>query len=236
MKTGVLAAAAVCVFVLDSAVSDAAPKSNLTRETGAVYVEDFAQQPIKLRVKTMAPVYSNLRGERSLGTLVAGQWATLVAFTENACRVRGRASHGDVAGWVGINHLQPKDAGFFDRLKQIADRQRQVQEFIARKEVAIGMTPDEVLEALGKPDAESSRTDSNGQSLAFEYITYDRVPQKNLLRDRFGRLYETITYIKVETGRLTVNFSDEVVSSIESSKGKPNFGNAKIVVPPINIY
>jgi outer membrane protein assembly factor BamE (lipoprotein component of BamABCDE complex) len=229
-------ASVVLVALVAPLSAEPAKKSSLTREKGAIYVEDFTTEPLKLRVKAPAPVYSSLQGQRSLGVLVPDQLATLVAFSDKACRVRSRAAHGDVVGWVGINYLESKDPEFFDRLKKIADRQKQVQQLIDRKEIAIGMTTDEVLQALGKPDAESSRFDSNSEAQTFQYITYDRVPQKNFVRDRFGRLYETITYIKVETGRFTVNFADGAVSSIESTKGKPNFGNAKIVVPPINIY
>jgi hypothetical protein len=236
MKTRLPAAAAALGLLVIPVAALAALKSNLTREKGAIYVEDFSDTPVKLRVKAPAPVYNNLLGERSLGVLVPDQMATLVAFTERACRVRARAGHGDVVGWVRTALLESKDPEFFDKMRRVAERQRQVQELISRKEVAIGMTPEEVIEALGKPDMESSRTDANSQLLTFEYITYDRVPQRTLARDRFGRLYNTITYIKVETGRFTVHFDDGAVSSIETTKGEPKFNNSKIVVPPINIY
>jgi hypothetical protein len=227
---------AVMAVLAASVFGQPAKKSNLTREKGAIYVEDFTSEPIKLRVKASAPVYGTLQGQRSLGVLLPDQLATLVAFSEKACRVRSRARHGDVVGWVGIKYLEAREPDFFDKLTRMAERQKQVEELIDRKEVAIGMTADEVLQAMGKPDAESSRVDSNSEALTFQYITYDRVPQRNLVRDRFGRLYQTITYIKVETGRFTVNFDNGLVSSIESTRGKPNFSNAKIVVPPIDVF
>jgi hypothetical protein len=236
MKTRLPAILAALGLLAIPVASPAALRSNLTREKGAIYVEDFSDTVIKLRVKAAAPVFNNLQGERSLGVLVPDQLATLVAFSEKACRVRARAGHGDVVGWVGTGFLESKDPDLFDKMKRVAERQRQVQELIARKEVAIGMSPDEVIEAVGKPDAESSRTDASSQLLTFEYITYDRVPQRTLARDRFGRLYNTITYIKVETGRFTVNFSDGAVASIATTKGEPKFNNSKIVVPPVNIY
>ncbi len=212
-----------------------AQKSSLNREKGAVYVEDLTKKTLQLRVKSPAPAYSDARGRRAIGTLLAGQQVELIAFTEKACRVRGKAAHDNIVGWVGTSFLETDDGTLFDRLRQAAERAKQVQELIDKKEVAIGMTPDEVIESLGKPDAKESNITANGTTGSLSWVTYDRVPQRNVGRDRYGRLIETVTYIKVETGRLTVNFENGTVSSIQATKGKPNWNNSRIVVPPIII-
>ena len=212
------------------------PKSSLNKEKGAIYIEDTIRQPVKLKVRDAGTVYADLQGQRPLGTLVPGQLATLVAFSDKACRVRAKATHGDVVGWVGQGFLEAREAGFFDKLKRIAERYEQVQEFIARKEVAIGMTPEEVVQALGKPDAQTARIGKEGASSVYEYITYERIPQTSYVRDRYNQLVPVTTYIKVETGHLNVSFENGLVSGIEATKGKLNWGNTKIVVPPITIY
>jgi len=38
--------------------------------------------------------------DRALGTMAAGTPVALVAMSDTAYRVRGRAGHGDVAGWM----------------------------------------------------------------------------------------------------------------------------------------
>jgi hypothetical protein len=210
--------------------------SNLAKEKGAVYIEDLTDQQIRLKLRENATVYSDAKAQRAIGTLTAGQSVPLVAFTDKACRVRGRATHGDVVGWVGMRFFEAQDPTLFDRLRQAAERQRQVQALIDKKEVAIGMTPDEVIQSLGKPDEETSDIQKESSSESFSYITYDRIPQRNLMRDRFGRLYQTVTYIKVETGRLTVTFENGAVSGIQTTKGRPNWNNTRVVVPPINIW
>ena len=95
------------------------------------------------------------------------------------------------------------------------------------------MTPDEVVRAMGRPDEETKHVDPQGITSRFSYVTFDRIPQRNVVRDRYGRLTQTITYIKVETGRFTVNFDNNIVSSLESTKTRPQWNTSRLVVPPI---
>jgi hypothetical protein len=227
---------ALCALALACApaVTAQSPRpSSLARERGAVYVEDFTSERLRLRLRQPAPAYADLSGRRSLGQLVAGQSVELIAFNEKACRVRGRAAHDTIVGWVGLTFLEASDPEFFNRLQQASTRQKEVEKLIARKEVAIGMTPDEVVRAMGRPDEETKNVDPQGITSRFSYVTFDRIPQRNVVRDRYGRLTQTITYIKVETGRFTVNFDNNIVSSLESTKTRPQWNTSRLVVPPI---
>lgn len=210
--------------------------SSLSRERGAVYVEDFTDEPVRLTLPAPATAFADPSARRRLGQLLGGQKVDLIAFTEKACRVRGRAAHDTIVGWVGLKFLQSDDPQLFERLQQAAARQADVEKYIARKEVAIGMTPDEVVRALGRPDEETTNVRQEASSGSFSYVTWDRIPQRTLARDRYGRLVQTITYIKVETGRLTVEFENGTVASLQSTKGRPNWNNSRIVVPPIEIW
>jgi len=231
-----LCALPLLIAVVWPALAQQPRASSLTRERGAVYVEDFTDESVKLTLAQAATAFADPNARRPLGQLPGGQKVELVAFTDKACRVRGRAAHDTIVGWVGLKFLKADDPQLFDRLKQAAARQADVEKFIARKEVAIGMTPDEVVRALGKPDEETTNVRQEGSTGSFSYVTYDRIPQRNLVRDRYGRLVQTVTYIKVETGRLTVDFENGTVAGLQSTKGKPNWNNSRIVVPPIEIW
>jgi hypothetical protein len=227
---------ALCALALACApaVTAQSPRpSSLSRERGAVYVEDFTSERLRLRLRQPAPAYADLSGRRSLGQLVGGQSVELIAFNEKACRVRGRAAHDTIVGWVGLASLEASDPEFFNRLQQAATRQNEVEKLIARKEAAIGMTPEEVVRAMGRPDEETKNVRAQGITSRFSYVTFDRIPQRNVVRDRYGRLTQTITYIKVETGRFTVNFDNNIVSSLESTKTRPQWNTSRLVVPPI---
>lgn len=207
--------------------------TSLSREKGAIYLEDFVEKPIKLEVKKMVHAYSTLEGKRYLGTLAPGQKVTLIAVSDRAYRVRGKAQQGQIAGWVGHGYLEALETEFVENLQKAAERKKLVDELIANEEVALGMTLDEVQASLGKPTKTASRVDHEGKTDTFHYITYERVPQSNYVRGIDGRLYRQTTYIKVETGKVTIDFTDGLVTAISESEDHQRPRDLKILPVPI---
>jgi hypothetical protein len=64
---------------------------------------------------------------------------------------------------------------------------------------------------------------------------YEKVPQVTTGRDAFGQLVQTVIYVKVEVGTLSLNFKDGVVDEIEETKGNP-LGNGGVQVVPAPIF
>ncbi len=214
-------------------------KSKLNKEDGAVYLEEFLDQPIKLKVVKVAAVYSNLAGERWLGNLLAGREAELLAISKKAYRVRGRAQQGQVAGWIAKSAVEGIDEKLEANLTKLHDRQKLVNDLIANHQVALGMTVAEVEASLGKPDARSSQVDKEGRKDVLDYITYERVAQTSVSYDQLGRPVQSIVYIKVPTGKVSLGFENELVASIAESEGSELAGGGagvRIVPPPILIY
>lgn len=209
--------------------------SNLSREKDAIYVEDFLQKPLRLKVTKEAVVYNNLSAERRLGVIPVGRLVSIVALSDKAYRVRGKAEHDDVSGWIGKANLETLDPKVAENLNKMIERQKLVDELIKQKEVALGMTVAEVERVLGVPTKRSTRVDKTGRQEVYEYITYRQVPQQTMQRDSAGRLYQATVYVKVESGRKTISFENEVVSSIEESEGAAPGGARKIVPGPIEI-
>jgi hypothetical protein len=158
---------------------------------------------------------------RSLGVLRAGQSVELQAVGDTLYRVRGQAQQGQVAGWVDPKYLGPLKPEFLAALKQNAVRRDAILGLIARNEVAINMTPEEVLASLGKPTKKSSRLDAGGRQETWEYTRYERIPQQTTSRDIYGRLVTSVYYIKVAKGNLSIVFDNNLVSSLEQSEGVP---------------
>ncbi|MCB1235158.1 MAG: hypothetical protein KDM91_08815 [Verrucomicrobiae bacterium] len=212
-------------------------ESSLIKEDGAVYLEGLVKKTVKVKISKIAPVYANLTGERWLGNLVADQEAELLAIGEKAYRVRARAQQGTVVGWVGIHAVEGVSDELKRNLTKLHERHLLVRDLIDQQQVALGMTIEEVMESLGRPDKRNSKVDKEGRSDVLEYITYERVPQTTTALDRFGRPYQSVTYLKVETGRVSIAFEKEIVSSIEESEGSDfNQGAVKIVPPPIVLF
>lgn len=235
MKMHLLPALAACALALTPAWGQlSAPrKSSLPPEPGTMDVEDLLTKPVMLKILREAPVYTRSTLDHALGSMAPGTQVKLVGLADHACRVRGRARHGDVSGWVRLADLQLPDPDLLANVRKLHDRQRQVEDMIARKQVALGMTAEEVTASLGKPKRKSTKITQTGREEKFEYVVYERVPQYTTGLDPFGRPVQSVVYLKVETGNLAVTLKDNVVDSIEETKGNPlGEGGVKIVPGP----
>jgi hypothetical protein len=163
MRRFLPAALALVLIGTSASAAEVAKSGAVIRESGAIYLEDLLPKPVQLVTKTDAQIFYRSDLARYLGTLKAGQRVELQAVSDSAYRVRGIARQGQVAGWVSPEDLTPLKQDFVKALRQNATRQEEVAALIARKEVAINMTPEEVRTALGKPSKKTSRLDANGR-------------------------------------------------------------------------
>ncbi len=204
------------------------------REPGAIYLEDFSAHPIRIPVRQDSPIYYQSDLGRYLGTLAKGQVVELQAVSDNAYRVRGVAQQGQVAGWVLPAALAPLKQEFLANLRQNAARRDEVAALIARNEVAVNMTPDEVVAALGKPSHKSTRLDAASRQEVWEFVKFERVPQTTTGYDRFGRLVSSVVYVSVPSGKISVSFADNLVASVEESEGNlAKDAHVKLIPAPL---
>ena len=209
-------------------------KSLLDSEPGVVYLEHSLGKPLELNVVKEAPVFSDKEGKHRLGTLMANQTVKLEAITDKIYRVRGQGTHGGIAGWVAPWAFTSKDPQFTAHLKEFYDRQIQVDALIEARQVAVGMTLDEVSKSRGKPTKTTVRKTENGESGRWEYIDYEQVKHYiNRVDPSTGAVYRQLSHIEqVEKGRTSVEFGDGVVTAVEESEDRQG-GNVRIVVPPL---
>lgn len=213
-------------------------KSRLNQEKGAIYLEGMVVDEVKVRVEKPVAAYSTLTGDRWLGTLFDNQNAVLLAVSERAYRVRGQAKQGQIAGWVSKAAISGLPADFELKLKAFYERHQVVEKLIENKQVALGMTVEEVIASIGPPDRRSSKITPAGRSDTLEFISYDRVPQTTIIYDSFGRAIPSTQYIEVESGRVEIEFTNNAVQSISESEGieMGEGGGYRIVPPPIFLF
>ena len=150
----------------------------IIREAGVIYFSDLNLQPVDLKVLKPAPCYLDIDCQRTAGILRFPQTVKLEAVTANGLfRIRGNAQQGGVVAWADPQLFQPLPEKFVENLRKSDDRRQKVETLIARNEVALGMTPDEVFRSLGKPQKKSSRANKDGTQHVWEYIKYELVPQ-----------------------------------------------------------
>ena len=139
-----------------------------------------------------------------------------------------------IAGWVAPWAFTSKDPQFVSHLKDLYERQLQVQGLIQAKQVAVGMTLDEVSLSRGKPTKTSLRKTEKGQSGRWEYIDYEEIKHYVTRVDPVtGGVYRQFSHVtQVEKSRTAVEFQDDVVTAVEESEDHQG-GKVRIVVPPL---
>jgi len=211
-------------------------KSDLVKEDGAIYLDGMVDKEVKVHVSKSAPTYSTLTADRWLGNLLANQQAVLLAVSEKAYRVRAKAKQGQVAGWVSKGAIEGLPPGFEEKLTKFYERYQIVQELIDNHQVALGMTVEEVMASIGPPDTRTSSVDTNGRLDTMEYISYQRVPQTVMSYNAFGIPVPTTQYVEVENGRVSIDFSNNMVSAIRESEGIDLSKNGGLVNIPPPVY
>jgi hypothetical protein len=219
------------VPVLALAIPGALMSGITSIEPGAISLEDILPKPLHAVVAAESIIYYQSNLQRALGGMGAGTVVQVAAMKDNTYRVRGRAHHGDVAGWMRVQDLKFADPQMPQKLKAFADRNKIVSDIVQKHQVAIGMTADEVKASLGAPTRKSAKITAAGREEVLEYIAYKTVPQIVPGRDRFGNPAPTTIFVKVESGRLSLTFKGGAVTEIEESQGNPLGGDAGKTVP-----
>lgn len=224
---------AVCLALPSTAQTKR--KSLLDSDPEVVYLDQALKKPFEVKVIKEAPVFTEKNGKVRAGTLKSGQTLKIDAITDKVYRVRGQGLKGDVSGWVAPWAFSSTDPEFVSHLKELYQRQMQVQALIREKQVAVGMTLDEVSESRGKPTKTNIRKTDKGQSGRWEYIDYEE--QKNYVTrvdPVTGSVYRQLASVtQIEKSKTSVEFENDVVTAIEESEDHARAGNVRIIVPPL---
>jgi len=210
------------------------------RERGAYYLQDYLPKGTKVEMLVLRPtrVFGTINAERYLGTLLPDKKVELEGISEFAYRVRGHAEHGIIVGWVTPRDLAGLDPNFAENLKKMIDRQKIVDQLIADRQIAIGMTQSEVEQVLGAPNKREGRVTTEGRADRWEYVQYEEIPQYQTLRDPYtGALYRHFTHSeRIEKGKIAIDFTDGVVSAMEEMEQTTRRRTSVTIVPtPIEL-
>lgn len=211
---------------------------SLDADPSVVYVTEFSEKPIKLKVSKSGIVYSSKKGGRQRGSLKVGSTVELVGFTEKAYQIRGKSITGNgISGWVSPFALSSKDKEFAKKFKAIFERQIIVRELIENKEIAIGMTEDEVGQVLGNPTKTKVRRTKEGVATTWEFVKYEIENHYANYRDPItGGIYRRLSHTtKEEVSKTVVEFENGITSTIEESEDNGK-SRRRIVATPIVIF
>ncbi|WP_035614329.1 hypothetical protein [Haloferula sp. BvORR071] len=209
-------------------------KSLIDRDPDVVHLAESVKDPIELRVIKEATVFSDKNGKTKLGMLQADQTVILEAMTDRAYKVRGKGEKNGISGWVGPQNFASKDPNFVENLKKLHKRQLEVQQLIDEKQLAIGMSPDEVEKSRGAPTKKQARMTAKGESGHWEYIEYEQISHYQYVRDPVsGQVFRTLASVtREEKNKTVVEFENGAVTSLEQSEQNAA-SPVKIIVPPV---
>ena len=209
-------------------------KSLLDSDPRVVYLTDMPDKQIVLTIVKDAPVYSDVDGKVKLGVIKADQKVKIEAITDKAYKVRGKGTIDGISGWVGPWAFSSNDPKFVENLKKFYTRQIEINALIAAKEVALGMTTEEVSQSLGKPTKSSLRETPEGKSGKWEFIESEEQKNYTTVRNPYtGEMYrQLVSVTQIEKSRKVVEFTNGIVSALEDQKNERS-ENIRIVVPPV---
>ena len=158
----------------------------------------------------------------------------LLAITKNAYRVKGQANHAGIIGWVDPKLLASKDKNFIANLKLLYERQILINELIAKKDVAIGMTLEEVSKSLGQPTETEVKQTRQGESGKWDYVISEEQKHYRTVVDPYtGRAFRQLSHVTTEEkSRTTIEFEQGVVTSVTRKKNNGP-GKVRIVPAPV---
>jgi hypothetical protein len=211
-----------------------ARRSLLDSDPDVVYLAEHLDQPLQLRIVKPAPIFSDKEGRRRMGTVVPDQKVEIEAITERAYRVTAQTGANPVKGWVGPWAFEAEPPDFAEQLRRFYKRQLKVMELIRQERAAIGMTLDEVGQALGEPTKTTVRKTRDGRSGSWEFIQYDEIRHYRFIQDPIsGRVLRQLSHItQEEVGKTIIEFENDLVTAIEESE---NRGQAAVrtIIPPL---
>lgn len=212
-----------------------------SRDRHAIYLEDHLRpdQRVILPMAQDAQLFRTSRADMAVGQVNAGMAAEILAFTEHGLLVRvpDGLNGNMILGWVGKAMVDGPEPEFFTALQELETRRRVVAELIEDRQVAIGMTPEEVKAALGQPTEERIRETADGVSGVLAWVEVRRIPIVDNVRDRYTGEWrqQIVGYQTIEQGRTEVEFANGTVHAIERSRDRRRARELPTVPLPVVI-
>lgn len=213
----------------------AAPgRSLLNSDPDVIYMKNHTDEKIFLLVVKPATIYSTKKGGRKLGKFPANTKVELLAITDKAYRVKGKAGRYGAAGWVSPKLLAAKEKDFIAKFKQFYERQIMVNQLIANQDVAIGMTLGEVRQSMGEPTESELRQTKEGEDGKWDYVvTEEKKHYRRVYNPHTGLTYRQLSHVTIEEkSRVTVEFDKGLVTAV-TRKRNNGPGKTHIIPAPV---
>lgn len=192
------------------------------RYPDVLYLDDAKQPPLTVKTLRRVPITFSRDQSRIIAYLAKGQPVAVLGFGEARYYVEAQIVTGSARGWVDADALESPPEQLLKDLRARRERAAAHRQLIERHEVEIGMTREEVLASLGRPDRKVRIRVPGGDQEQWVYFTYRYLPFYNQYTDAKGEVQTQVTYRRVASGHRSVTFrGGEVVGIADDFEEKP---------------
>ena len=197
------------------------------------YLEEAKQPALELKALWRAPLRLTRERDSVITYLAKGRPVTVLALGESEDYVSVQTATDTARGWVDASALEAPPAELLNALREHREHAGTHGESIENHEVTPGMSADEVLASLGKPDRRSSIRLPVGNQIQEQwmYLTYRYLPTYHNDSDEQGRMRQVVSYQRVAAGRKIVIFLRGAVVSVTEEAG-PGPGSQGPITSP----
>jgi hypothetical protein len=192
-------------------------------EPGVLSLPGNVPEAVTAVIKAPTTVFTQRNFQTVAGYLAPGQTVEILGVANDGYILRGSYRNNTITGWI---HPQDLPTGFdpriFDAAKKTQEHRDAIAAAIANKTVVPGMTPDEVQQAVGRPEQTATKTDAGGSTVTWIFTTYKEEPQYSYALDGYGRAVLQTYYVKIPIGQMIVGFGNGVVVTIDQHQTDPN--------------
>jgi len=224
----------ICFF--GSLPSFAEDRLDRLRLADVFYLEDVMPQQIQVKAVRRTLLTFSRDGSSPMDTIEMGQSVRVKGFWENRYLVQARVSNGGLAeGWVVTSDFESIPEEILKEIQKKAVQNEKLKQAIAKGEVEIGMSQEDILKILGKPKSKSSITEAGGKFEQWTYTSYKTVPYYVPAQINGTNTLSTF-YRKISTGTKIVTFQDKKVIRFETKdEENPNPSGGQTIIPPVYI-
>jgi hypothetical protein len=205
------------------------------RYADVIYLDDWNQPPLHLKVMRRTPLLFSRDSLGFIGYLAPGQSVEVTGLGEDLHWVVARVATGPATGWVDASALEPPPAEFLAKLRQRREKTKAHRDVIERHEVTTGMTRLEVRASLGKPGRTVRLQSKLGEEERWLYVTYKYVPHYTQKRNEAGQLRQIVSYQRVPAGHRIVTFREDEVVEVADDQTEESRPPPAIVTPPARV-
>lgn len=200
-----------------------------------VYLEDYFDKPVELKAVRATSLTFSRDGTGAIDTISPRQTVVLVGIGAERYLVRARVSTGRADGWVRPADMEPIPESIMTELEKKSAAAAKVKEAIAKGEIEIGMTVDDVVKILGTTKVKSQIKDASGSREEWTYTTYKTV-YVSVPSNFNGTNYISTLPRKVPVSSKIVTFQNDKVTRYEvKDEDTTKYKSGQTVVPPIYV-